>query len=864
MTRRASGRGIAVDGGPTGSPRSRRDLGSGLRDARGRLTVARAGLGVQAMGIAKPSPWRPFLWTLAVLCLAYLPLFFGSILFFRDIAHWSFPARAFVRDSLLAGELPRWNPYQALGFSVFADPLYGVFYPPNWLFLLVGRDWVASLFNWQCFLHLAWGALGVCFLARRLRASATGTTVAGLAWALSGYVTSQWSSGLLLFADAWVPWAAVGQVALLDSLRAGGPGWRRGLVKAALPTVFACLFGELFLALIGAGFGVAFACLVYAIERGEESSGDAPGDTSGDAGGEASGETSSRASPSRGRLRWLAAGVAAVVLAFGVGAVVIVPAGAALAGTERATLSRELAEVCSLHPLRLLEFIAPQSMGDAYTVFPAASIVGEARLDGLPLSYSMYLGASVVALALAAFARRRRLALGLGLAATLALLIAFGRYTPVHGLFRRLVFPLSYMRYPEKYAIVVVTVAAMLAGLGADRVLSARRQPWRRTLVLLLMLLGFAVVAATRMPAPWNVFALHGALMGTVAVVAVLAVQFLAARKSRLAPPLLLSAVALDLALAAWPLQTFGPRQLAQGRPPAADQALKDRIPGAAPPRLYRSHQTSESVNRYLPASATHPSNAQTEFKLRQTLITNTANAWGIATLPGYDAAIPALVDEVWKRGLEVGQQALRLLGADYAILPASPGAPADDRPGLVPIFDPLPGARMYRVPNALPRVYWARHAEVLRDPDALARLYHPDVVSGASVVLAPEGDVRPLPQPPGRAGACSLESYANARLVATCSGAEAGVAVFVEQFDRGWQASVDGRAVPLARANLIMRGLPLGPGNHRIVLEYHTPGLVPGLLVSGISAGLLLLLALWGSRRPRLPKLENPSEEVW
>jgi hypothetical protein len=260
-------------------------------------------------------------------------------------------------------------------------------------------------------------------------------------------------------------------------------------------------------------------------------------------------------------------------------------------------------------------------------------------------------------------------------------------------------------------------------------------------------------------------------------------------------------------------------------------------------------------VNRFVPSSA----NAQTEFKLRQTLITNTANAWGIATLPGYDAAIPALVDEVWKHGLETGQDALRLLGADFAILPvANPDAPADDRPGLIPVFDPLPGARLYRVPNPLPRVYWATHAEVLPDREALARLLHPDVVAGASVWLAPESGVQALPQPPGRAGSCSLESYGNARVVANCSGTQPGIVVFVEQFDRGWRARVDDRAVPIARANLIMRALPLAPGTHRIVLEYHTPRLVPGLLVSGVSACLLLLLALWGGRTGRLPKPKN------
>jgi len=774
------------------------------------------------MGKATPSPWRPFLWTFAILCVAYLPLLLGQIIFFRDIAHWNFPARAFLRQSLLAGEIPGWNPYQALGFPVFADPLYGVFYPPNWLFMLVGPDWVATLLNWQSFLHTAWGALGVCFLARRLGASPAATAIASLAWALSGYTTSQWSAGLLLLANAWVPWAAVGQMALFDSLRAGGKAWRRGLVKAAVPGIFAWLFGEIFVAMIGAGFGMVFACLVHAAERRQEP-----------------------ALP-RARPAWFAASLLAIALAAGVGAVVVLPARMLLGGTERAAaLSRDLAETYSLHPLRIAEFIAPQSMGDAYGAYPAGPLVGEARLDGLPLSYSMYLGASVVGLALAAFGRRRKLPLVLGAAAAFVLLLALGRHTPVHAIFRRVVFPLSYMRYPEKYGVVLVTLLALLASMGADRILCEKPQPWRRLAVLLAVVVGLGGAAAAFLPLPWKIFAIRGSVMGGIAILALLAIQVLAARRSRLAPILLVALVGADLARATWPLQPFGPRQIASQLPPAAAKVLEGRAALAPPPRIYRSNATTDSVNRWLPTSTT----PEAEIKLARTLITNTANTWGVATLPGYDAAIPAAVGDAWDRGLPFGQGVLRLFGAEYAILPAPEGAKTD-RPGLVPIFDPLPGARLYRVASTLPRVYWARRAEVMSDKDALARLFAPEVVAGATVLLAPEGHPGPVAAAPGRAGECTVESYANQRVAARCSGGATGIAVFVEQFAPGWHATVDGRAVPLVRANLIMRALPLGPGDHRIVLEYRTPGLVAGLAISGLCLFLLLTLFAADLRR--------------
>ena len=771
-------------------------------------------------------PRGPFLWTLGILCVVYLPLFFGKILFFRDIAHWNFPARAFLRDALLRGEIPGWNPYQGLGFPVFADPLYGVFYPPNWLFALVGPGWVASMLNWQSFLHMAWGAAGACWLARRLGGSPKAIVIAGLAWALSGYTTSEWTSGLRLLADAWIPWAAVGQVVLLDSFRAGGGAWRRGLVKAALPSVFAVLLGEVFLAMIGAGFGVLFAYVLHAIER--------------------------RGDPSLppARPRWLVGAAFAVALAFGAGAVVIVPARMLLGSTERAgQLSRWVAEACSVHPLRLIEFSLPQCMGDAYGIFPAASIIGEPQLDGLPLSYSMYMGASVIALALAAFGRGRKVALALGGLTTFALLLALGRHTPVHAIFRRIVFPLAYMRYPEKYTVLVVTLIALLASMGAKRILSDGPQPWRRTSVLFALIIAFGVVAYFVLPPIWLVFAIHGALLGSLAVLGILAVHFLAARSSPLAPLVLVAVVAFDLATATWPLQGFGPRRIASELPLAARLALDRRSDPEAPPRLYRSNLTDPAVNKWVPAN----SNAEGEFRLVSTLVTNTANAWGIATLPGYDAAIPALVDSVWDAGLAVGQSALRLLAADYAVLPvADPAAAKNDRPGLDPLMDPLPGARLYRVPEALPRVFLARHAEVLPDDQALRRIYEPEVVAGKSVWLAPDSEAPALSSSalPGRAGTCALESYRNSRLVAVCTAQERGLAVFVEQYDRGWHATVDDRPVRVLRANLIMRALPLEAGTHRIVLEFRTPGLGAGAVVTIVSLLLLGMLWLGGGRR--------------
>jgi Bacterial membrane protein YfhO len=765
------------------------------------------------------------LWLTAVLSLAYIPVFFGRIAFLRDVLHWTYPARWFVRESLLRGDLPLWNPDQGLGFSVLANPLYGLFYPPNWLYLVTPRALVASMVTWQAFAHLLWGSLGILVLARRLRLPAAAAGIAGVAWGLSGYTTAVWTAGLLLSAGAWLPWVAVGFVGLARQAARGEGRWPRAVARAAAPLAMAILLGEVFAAVIAALFGVALAAITMHVDG-----------------------LAARA-PGPAWRPVAAATCVAMALAAGIGAVVVLPAGRVAAATERGqALSRQLAEVCSLHPLRLIEFVAPGSMGYPFAGYVAAPWIGDERLGGLPLLYSVYLGATVVTLAMASLGRRRRLPGLLGLTAVVALLVSLGRHTPIHQWLRTVVRPLAYMRYPEKYTVVVVALCALLAGAGAARVLAGRPAPWRRMTVGLGVLLALALAAPALFPRPWAPYVAWGAIKGALGVALVLVVQGLTAHRRggalsrRMAPALLVAVVSGDLALAAFPYLDFAPRQLATTVPAAAQAVVLDhraRSDTLAAPRVYRADRTETNLRRF--AQARSP--VEAERHSLQTLIPNVVTTFGIATLPGYDAAIPALLPHLWLAGQKTGQSVLRLLGIGYAILPIDdPGDGVEHRTGIEPLLTPVPGARLYRVPDALPRVYLAGSADVLADDAALPRLFEPEVVAGGRVLLAPGG--QPLAGEPRRAGSCALVSFANTRIVARCRAERPAVAVFIEQHDLGWRAEVDGAAVALLRANLLMRAVPLPAGEHTVRLTYTPPGLVAGAMLSVTSVLLLAALA--------------------
>ena len=575
------------------------------------------------------------------------------------------------------------------------------------------------------------------------------------------------------------------------------------------------------MAMMGVGFGLATAIAAVAIERPSN--------------------PEHAGFPTRG----LAAVAFALVLAAGMGAISVGPALALKGATERAgPLSRTDAEACSLHPARLIEFVAPDSMGNSQGFQPAARWIGEPRLIICPCRTT------------STWDRvwSRWPCSGLAGADTWLLCWAF----------------CAAARWCWRWASICRHTRFSAAWCFPSRTCAFRRstwscwsaawpcwprwarcgylqpsaQPWRRVLVLLGLMLVLALLARRVFPEGWAAQVTRGALAGSLALAGVLTVQFLAARRARLAPVLLIAIVGLDLAAATWPLQVFAPRQVAAVSAPAARVVLADSPGHGEPPRLYRANNVLQHVGRFSPALPRELS----ELWLLQTFITNTANIWGIATLPGYDAAIPAGLDRIWASGLRAGQAVLRLLGARYALLPVDdPQDPKEKRTGIEPMLDPLPGTRLYRVPGALPRVFLVGQAYVVDDPTALHRIFDPAIIAGRTAWIAPESGVQSLIGPADTsAGTCRLDSYADNRLQATCQAQRPALAVFVEQYAKGWRATLDEQPAPIVRANLIMRAVAVGPGEHRIVMEFRTPGLRAGGLLTLLSLIVLLVLLFW------------------
>jgi uncharacterized membrane protein YfhO len=99
------------------------------------------------------------------------------------------------------------------------------------------------------------------------------------------------------------------------------------------------------------------------------------------------------------------------------------------------------------------------------------------------------------------------------------------------------------------------------------------------------------------------------------------------------------------------------------------------------------------------------------------------------------------------------------------------------------------------------------------------------------------------------RAEAVKWSLLSNKKLVGDLNLSIPKMVFFSIPFDKGWQATVDGRAVPLEKINIGFSGLMLDKGQHHLELTYVLPHFQKGLLLS-LASLFLFLGMLWYTRK--------------
>jgi hypothetical protein len=155
-------------------------------------------------------PWLLPL-TLAVLTVIFLrpaiiPQGPDQVLNGADFPNMFYPLHQYIRQTILSGELPLWNPRSFIGHPIIGNPHAALFYPATWFMWLVG---VQRGMNLVLVFHTWLAAWGMAHLARSFGASYVGSLLAGILYAMSGWAGAHYYAGHynLLVVFAWIPWA---------------------------------------------------------------------------------------------------------------------------------------------------------------------------------------------------------------------------------------------------------------------------------------------------------------------------------------------------------------------------------------------------------------------------------------------------------------------------------------------------------------------------------------------------------------------------------------------------------------------------------------------------------------------------------
>ncbi len=368
--------------------------------------------------------------TLLLLLVAVWPLVTGEgTLYTRDVLSGHLPLKAAQAQLLSRGELPLVDPFRAGGQPLLGNPNALPLYPDNLLYLLAPPLWALNAHFW---LHLLLAPLAVFWLARAWGLRRDAAWAAGVCYAGSGFLLSQLNLYNLVAGAALAP-AFVAAVLSATGPRSGRLAWlTAGLLWTLLLLAGDPLFAAV--ALLLAGGAVAAR----------------PGTKVGGA----------------------QIGRGALALLFGtlVAAPMLVEFLRILPLSYRGywQFSPQAALSQSWDPRTVLEWLLPFFFGRPDFTFWGMRYHG----GNPPLLYSLYPGLLGLALVALAGRPRRGAALWAWAVVAVGLFFAAGAWNPLV----RLLYGLpgaSVLRYPVKLWLAVAVGAALLCGLGFERLHSA-------------------------------------------------------------------------------------------------------------------------------------------------------------------------------------------------------------------------------------------------------------------------------------------------------------------------------------------------------------------------------------------------------
>ena len=410
---------------------------------------------------------KPYGLVVALILAGLVLLFFNRLAFSNlilargDTFLYFYPYWQVAADALRSGRVPLWNPDIFMGAPFLANSQTGYLYPLNWpAWLLRPAPYAASL---SIVLHVTLAGWGAYLAGRRtLALERPAALLGGALFALGGYLTAQVEHINQLQGLAWLPWlfaavAPLARTAARESADSPDSTDIRTGVKVGRPYLSITLaVGALFaLQLLAGHTQTAFISgVALVLWLGTHA-------LSGLSGGR--GPVGSRLRVWLGRWLPVAMALAAgIVLAGALAAAQLLPT-LELTGLSSRQGGLPLNEVLSFswHPLHLARALLP-----AYGQPLFSEYVAFLPLTGLVLAF------------VGGWAWRRDIAVRAWVVlVVVALVLAFGRFTPIYYLLGNLP-GFDLFRVPARWLAPAALGAALLAGRGWQALAGYARTEW--------------------------------------------------------------------------------------------------------------------------------------------------------------------------------------------------------------------------------------------------------------------------------------------------------------------------------------------------------------------------------------------------
>jgi hypothetical protein len=453
---------------------------------------------------------------------------------------------------------------------------------------------------------------------------------------------------------------------------------------------------------------------------------------------------------------------------------------------------------------------------------------------------SYYLGIGALWLALLALWKARdRLVRLLGMMTVAAVIFALGENTPVLPAVRKIIPQLSFITYPIKYVLLAVFAAPLLAAFALTN-LQAIKKRIAVIGTILFLLIAAILFWAWRFPFPTDDVraTLLNGLSRTEFLFLTGGVLLLLLRKNN-------SAVAkfspLLLILVAWlDVLTHEPTQNPTVQPNIYEPDMaRDTLKMNPQPAFgeTRAMMTPAAFFKTLRFAASDPGKNYLVNRLAYFADCNLLD--GVPKTDGFLSLTPREADEV----------NTLLYGSTNADFPR-----LEDFMGVSQASDPEKIYQWHPRKTFLPLVTAGQRPVFLDDAKALQAMAQNNFDGSKIVFLPPEE--KEFVTVTNQTGAKILNSkFTDQTVDIEVEAAEPSLVVIAQTYYHDWQAriDIDGRQLPLLRANVAFQAVQIPAGRHKIHLSYEDRAFQTGARIS-ITAwlGCLACLTLFKSKPPR------------